>query len=290
MKPSVSLIGAGAAGSALLLALKRSGHSVAAISSRSEQSARRCAELVGGADVTTDNAAASQRGEIVVIATPDGAIGRVCRDLVQRQGIRPGQLVLHLSGALGAAELEPAAALGADTCALHPIQTLVEPEQGADLLRSAWFCLEGAPDGIERARELAMTLSGRVFTLDAAHKPLYHAALCVSSNYLIVIENIAAEMLQSAGLERSVALQALLPLIRGAAENLARSGLPDALTGPISRGDIRTIERHLEALEQGSSDHARIYRQLGRAALQLAREKGQLSASGEGVLRRLLLP
>ncbi|MCB1758910.1 MAG: DUF2520 domain-containing protein [Gammaproteobacteria bacterium] len=290
MKPSVSLIGAGAAGSALLLALHRLGYPITAVSSRSERSAMRCAALVGSPYATSDNASASRRGEIVIIATPDGVIGAVCRTLVEQQGIREGQLVLHLSGALGAAELKAAAMAGADTCALHPIQTLVKPQQGADLLRAAWFCLEGAPPGVERARELAMAISGHAFSLDAEQKPLYHAALCVSSNYLVVLENIAVEMLQRAGLERGVALQALLPLIRGAAENLAQAGLPEALTGPISRGDVRTVERHLESLAQGSGEHARLYHQLGRAALRLAREKGQLSASAEEVLKRMLLP
>jgi len=288
VKPSISLIGAGAAGSALLIALMRKGYPVAAISSRTLESARKCAQLVGATNASTDNASACAAGVIVVIATPDGMIQPVCDKIAAGGGFHPGQLVLHLSGACGSGALAAAAGQGADTCAMHPIQTLAAPLEGARLLETAWYCLEGEDRGVARARRLAERLSGRALTIDKSDKALYHAALCVASNYLVVLEKMAVEMLAQAGIDRRDALPALLPLIRGAADNLAACGLPDALTGPISRGDAATVTQHLHAMNDSCSDYVPVYRSLGRLALMLAEEKGKMEPGSAARLRDML--
>lgn len=288
MKPSISLIGAGAAGTALLLALSRKGYPVAAISSRTLKSALRCAELVGTSNASTDNPAASAMGDIVIIATPDSLIRPLCDEISAKAGIRRGQLVLHLSGALTSDALAAAAELGADTCAMHPIQTLAEPLEGARLLESAWYCLEGPAPAIEHASQLTQSLSGRVLTVGKSDKALYHAALCMASNYLVVLEKLAVEMLVKAGIEPGDALPALMPLIRGAADNLANCGLPAALTGPISRGDAATVAQHLRVMNDKCSDFLPLYKDLGRQALLIAADKGKMEPGSAAQLEVLL--
>ena len=288
MKPSISLIGAGAAGSALLIALSRRGYPVAAISSRTLKSARYCAELVGVKNASTDNLSACAAGNIVIIATEDAVIRRLCDEISREGGFKPGQLVLHLSGALTSDALAAAARLGADTCAMHPIQTLAEPIEGARLLETAWYCLEGEAQGVVRARRLATALSGRVLTIDKPDKALYHAALCVASNYLVVLEKMAVEMLAKAGVDPADALPALMPLIRGAADNLAECGLPAALTGPISRGDTATVAQHLQTMNEKCSDYVAIYQALGQQALRIALDKGKMAPGSEARLEEML--
>lgn len=288
MEPSISLIGAGAAGSALLIALQRKGYPIAAISSRTAESAARCAELVGAPYASTDNTAACAAGDIIIIATPDSRIRPVCEEISEEHGFKPGQLVLHLSGAVTSDALATAAKLGADTCAMHPMQTLAQPVEGARLLETACYCLEGGVPGVARARQLAERLSGRVLTIDKAGKALYHAALCVASNYLVVLEKMAVEMLATAGIDRKDALPALMPLIRGAADNLADCGLPDALTGPISRGDAGTVEKHLQVIGEKQRGYLRLYRDLGREALSIARERGKIEPAGATRLAQML--
>ncbi len=288
VKPSISLIGAGAAGCALLVALSRKGYPVAAISSRTLKSTRHCAELVGVNPTPTDNPTAAAAGDIVIIATPDSLIRPLCEEISGKGGVRQGQLVLHLSGTLTSDALTAAAKRGADTCAMHPIQTLAAPLEGARLLESAWYCLEGTGQGIERARRLAETLSGRVMRIGKSDKALYHAALCVASNYLVVLERVAVEMLAKAGVDPADALPALMPLIRGAADNLSDCGLPDALTGPISRGDTETVMQHLRALEEKCGDYLPLYKELGRQALLIATEKGKMAPGSAAPLLEML--
>ena len=289
MKPSISLIGAGAAGSALVIALSRKGYPIATISSRRLESAQACAALCGAAHATSDNLSACRSGDILILATPDRLITPVCEALAQAAGFTPAQLVLHLSGALSSDCLSAAATAGADTCAMHPLQTLAQPLEGARLLETAWFCLEGEAPAVARARELVEQLSGRVLTIAKQQRTLYHAALCVASNYLVVLEQLAVDMLIQAGVEQSAALPALMPLIRGTTENLAACGLPNALTGPISRGDAVTVEAHLHMIQQRCPSYLPLYRDLGRQALRIAAEKGRMTQEGAARLTDLLL-
>ncbi len=287
-KPAVSLIGAGAAGSALAVALNRAGYPVTAISSRSMKSAKRCAALVGCEYVGTDPAAASRRAEIVIISTPDSVIEATCQAIAAAGGFSAGQLVIHLSGALVSDVLESARDAGADTLALHPAQTMVEPLQGAESLKTAWFCLEGSDSAVTRGCAITNDLSGKTTVIDKRKKALYHAALSLSSNYLITLEAIAVEMLAGAGISRQNALDLLIPLIQGSVDTLAQSGLPDALTGPISRGDAQTIEKHLLAIGEIPQEYQQIYKVMGLESLKLATARGKMAEGGATNIHQLL--
>ncbi|MET0094737.1 MAG: Rossmann-like and DUF2520 domain-containing protein [Sedimenticola sp.] len=287
-RSSIVLIGAGAAGSSMAIALGRAGFDITAIASRSLASAERCAELTGCTHADTDLEVASQLGEVVIIATPDGAIASTCRQIADSGGFRPGQLVLHLSGALGSDALHPARQAGADTLSMHPVQTLAEPIKGAELLTGAWFCLEGSDNAVTRGKAIAESISGRSIVIESSKKALYHAALCVASNYLVTLEAMAEQMLTRAGIPEENAHELLMPLIRGGVENLARSGLPDALTGPISRGDAETVRKHLLVLKEGPPETAALYAELGLETLKLAREKGRVKPERAEALTALL--
>lgn len=289
IKPAVALIGAGSAGTAMAVALHKEGYPIAAVSSRSLESAQRCAALVGCENTGTDPAAASRQAEIVIISTPDSAIEATCQTLADSGGFCTGQLVLHLSGALTSDALNAARAVGADTLSLHPVQTMVEPIQGAALLKTAWFCLEGNDSAVARGRDITNEISGNTIVIDKDKKALYHAALSFSSNYLTTLEAIAIEMLTETGISRQNALALLMPLIQGSVDTLANCSLPDALTGPMSRGDVRTIEKHLHAMEGGAESHIQIYKMMGLEALKLARAKGKMAQGSEGMIQNLLI-
>ncbi|MDH3759767.1 MAG: DUF2520 domain-containing protein [Gammaproteobacteria bacterium] len=288
-KPAVALIGAGSAGTAMAVALHREGYPIAAVSSRSVESAQRCGSLVDCEHTGTDPTDASRQAEIIIISTPDNAIETTCQTMADSGGFRNGQLVLHLSGALTSDALNAARAAGADTLSLHPAQTMVEPLRGADLLKKAWFCLEGNDSAVTRGRDIANDLSGNTIVIDKDKKALYHAALSFSSNYLTTVEAIAIEMLTETGISRQNALALIMPLIQGSVDTLANCGLPDALTGPVSRGDAKTIEKHLCAMRQGPESHLQIYKMLGLEALKLARAKGKMAQGREEMIQNLLI-
>jgi predicted short-subunit dehydrogenase-like oxidoreductase (DUF2520 family) len=289
-KERIALVGAGAAGGALVLALHRAGYPIAGVASRSIESARRCAALIDNPPATCDPAPAVVSADIIILATPDGQIEPACRAIAEQGVIRPGQLFLHLSGALTSDVLDPARRKGAEVLSLHPIQALADPVKGAELLRGTWFCLEGSAAAIGRGEALVKAMQGETLIIPAEHKALYHAALSVAANYLVTIESIAVSLLERIGIERQDGLQAILPLIAGSVQNLAHSGLPNALTGPISRGDSSTVARHIDSLRGMPPAHQAIYRMLGKETVELALEKGGLDAEQAEEIRRLLTP
>jgi predicted short-subunit dehydrogenase-like oxidoreductase (DUF2520 family) len=124
----------------------------------------------------------------------------------------------------------------------------------------------------------------RPFRLPPRVKPVYHAGAVFASNYFVVVEAVAQRLLRHAGLSDAEAWQALQPLVQGTLDNLVRDGPPAALTGPVARGDVATIARHLESL---TLDDANLYRALGRAALELARKRGLDDATAAAVAEAL---
>jgi predicted short-subunit dehydrogenase-like oxidoreductase (DUF2520 family) len=120
--------------------------------------------------------------------------------------------------------------------------------------------------------------------LDAAQKPRYHAAAVMVSNYTVTLAAIGAKLAREAGVPAEAASRIFLPLLEGTVKNLELLGPASALTGPIRRGDIGTIEAHLGAL---TGDDRRLYAQLGLRAVELAREAGLDDVRAAGLARRL---
>ena len=127
------------------------------------------------------------------------------------------------------------------------------------------------PRAVDSAERLATDLGMRPFRLTAKAKAVYHAGAVFASNYFVVVEAVAQRLMRHAGLSDAEAWEALRPLVLGTVENLTAQGPPAALTGPVARGDVESIRRHLESL---TADDAILYRALGRAALELAQKRG----------------
>ena len=131
-------------------------------------------------------------------------------------------------------------------------------------------------------------LQGSALIIGEQDKPLYHAALSIASNYLVTLEAIAAGMLQTVGIDKAHALSALLPLVQGSVDNLRHSGLPNALTGPISRGDVETVQSHLTAMHALPAMITELYKTLGEQTVSLALEKGTIEKEKGEKIKQLL--
>ena len=289
IKPAIALIGAGSAGTAMCIALHRAGYPIVAISSRNLESAQRCGDLVDCEQTSCDPIEAAVKAQVIIIATPDHAIETTCEALSESEQLSKNQLIIHLSGALTSDALITARSQGLDTLSLHPAQTLADSVHGAELLKTAWFCLEGNDKAVARGQEITNAISGNSFVIAKDKKALYHAALSVSSNYLATLEATAIKMLTETGISKQNALALLMPLIQGSVDSLSNLGLPDALTGPISRGDVQTIEKHLCAMQKGPESQRSLYKTLGLETLKLAKAKGQMARGSEELIRELLV-
>ncbi len=271
--PPIGIIGAGRAGTGLGLALAGAGYRVLL-------HGRRAARVPPPLTLTlaADGAPPSWVPDVgvLLLAVRDDAIGPLAKSLFAAGLVRESHTLLHLSGVLGQEALGPLVTTGAALGSLHPLQTIAEPERAPDRLRGAWAAVEGMPRAVAVAEDLARAVGLRPFRLPARVKPVYHAGAVFASNYFVVVEAVAQRLLRHAGLSDAEAWQALLPLVQGTLDNLARDGPAGALTGPVARGDVATIARHLESL---TLDDANLYRALGAAALELARKRGMDDAT-----------
>ena len=278
---AIGLIGPGRAGVGLALALARAGYSVR-LHGRNKKGLPAPLTLTVG----DGRKPPPWLGEtdVVILTVRDDAITPLATSLATSRAITERHVVLHLSGVQGQEALGPLVTSRAALGSFHPLQTIVEPELAAARLKGAWAAVEGMPRAVEAGERIAKDLGMRPFRIATKSKAIYHAGAVFASNYLVVVEAIAQRLLRHAGLSDADAWAALRPLVEGTFENLSRHEPREALTGPVVRGDTATIVRHLESL---AVDDAKLYRALGRAALELAQKQGMDEATAEKVAEAL---
>jgi predicted short-subunit dehydrogenase-like oxidoreductase (DUF2520 family) len=268
----LGFIGAGTVGTALAVRLSQSGYPVVAVASRNQTSAQKLAQAVGGCRVFDNKQAAADNAELIFITTPDDAIAPVANEIKWH----PGQSVIHCSGADSVDILQSAKKAGARVGAFHPLQTFASLKQAIDNMPGSTFALEAEEPLLTTLKEMTGALGGNWVVLKASDKVLYHASAVIACNYLVTLVKLAGDLWQSFGVPPQKATQALLPLLRGTLHNIETIGIPDCLTGPIARGDIGTVNKHLDALSQTAPHLLTTYRELGRQTIPIALAKGRI--------------
>jgi predicted short-subunit dehydrogenase-like oxidoreductase (DUF2520 family) len=282
--PKIGFIGAGTVGTALAVRLKERGYPVIAVASRSRSSADKLAASVPGCQSYDKKQAVADVAELVFITTPDDAIAQVASELKWHEG----QSVVHCSGAHSLDILEPATRASAHAGAFHPLQTFANVAHAIKNIPGSTFALEADGELLQTLKNMAQDLDGTWVKLGAGDKVLYHAAAVFACNYLVTLMKMATDLWQTFGVSTPEATRALLPLLRGTLNNLENIGLPNCLTGPIARGDLGTINRHLEALEQSAPELFHTYRDLGLQTIPIALGKGKIDSKRAEEMRQLL--
>lgn len=281
---TLGFIGAGTVGTALARKLSEKGYTVSAVSSRSLTSAQRLAGSVSGARVLGNAQGVADLADSVFITTPDGAIPGVASSVRWRAG----QDVLHCSGADSLDVLEPARKSGASVGVFHPLQTFASVDQAITNLAGSTFALEADEPLLGRLRQMATDLGGHGVALKAGDKVLYHAAAVMACNYVVTLVKLAADLWSTFGISQAEATRALLPLLKGTLNNIENVGLPNCLTGPIARGDMGTIRKHLAALEQKAPHLLSTYRELGLQTVPISLAKGRVDPARADEMKLLL--
>jgi len=280
----IGFIGAGTTGTALAVRLSQKECPVVAVSSRTLSSAQKLADLVPDCRVYRTAQELADVAELVFITTPDDVIAQVCNE-VQWRG---GQSVMHCSGAHSVDILEAAKELGAAVGSFHPLQTFAGVNQAIENLPGSTFALEAGEPLLSTLKELTSLLSGSWVELKPGDKVLYHAAAVFACNYLVTLVKLALDLWQDFGVSSKEATRALLPLLEGTINNINNIGLPNCLTGPVARGDLGTIERHLSALEAKSPSLLITYKELGLQTIPIALAKGKVNEQKAEEMKALL--
>jgi predicted short-subunit dehydrogenase-like oxidoreductase (DUF2520 family) len=282
--PTIGFIGAGITGTALAVRMAQHGYEVIAVSSRSLSSAEKLSARTRGCQVYNVAQEVADMAQLVFITTPDDIIPEVTAEVKWHKG----QSVIHCSGAHSIDILGPARQCGANTGCFHPLQTFAGIDQAIDNMPGSTFAIEAEEPLLDILKEMATTLEGDWVTLKAGDKVLYHAAAVFACNYLVTLVKVATDLWQTFQVPPAQAIKALMPLLRGTLSNIENVGLPNCLTGPIARGDMGTISRHLESLGKQAPPLLSIYKELGRQTIPIALGKGKIDLQRAKELKALL--
>ena len=277
--PVVFIMGAGVVGTALAARLVRAGVPVAGLHGRQAELSDAASAISGVLSSTGEIPEILNQSDVVIVSVRDERIKEIVDRLIREKRLRKNQILLHTSGANAAGDILGAArphvrALGT----LHPLVSFADSRLAVEGMRTVAFGIEGDPEARRVAGKLVSLLGARAVHLDSKNLGLYHAGAVMVSNYVVALADLGKSLLTAAGVPADEALPALIPLMTSVVQNLAQVGLPGALTGPVERGDVSSVERHLEALKKRAPQMVELYKTLGREVLRIALQKSPLDA------------
>jgi predicted short-subunit dehydrogenase-like oxidoreductase (DUF2520 family) len=266
VKQRIAIIGAGRLGTALVRELARANYKISEVVSpekaASKIRARQLAAEVGARAATVKTAQFD--ADVIWICVPDGEIAGVAREMaavtpsaIEKQSTKKawqGKVVFHSSGAMTSDELDLFREKGAAVASVHPLMTFVRGSVPA--LEKVPFGIEGDGRAVREARRIVRQLGAQAFTVRKESKAAYHAWGTFLSPlllaFLVTAENVAGE----AGVSGPDARKKMLPIVKQTLANYVVLGPAAAFSGPIVRGDIGTVKKHLRVLSKisGASD------------------------------------
>ncbi len=282
----VSVIGAGKVATTLSVMLYRQGCPFNSIISRTKRSASALARKVHAPVASVSLSDIDKQTAVVMIATSDNALQSVVSEL-SKQSINP-QFIFHVSGTETSDILQPLAQRGTKVFSLHPIQTFAQSlklTQQIKLMKGVAYGFEGDSKALSFAKGLVKILDGRLLIIPKERKILYHCSCVVASNYTITLLSAVEKLWKSVTACNN--FSALQPLIETSVTNALLHGPAKALTGPIIRDDVATVQKHIQQLSQNMPQFLEMYCCLGSFATTFALQNKKISKITANKLRLL---
>jgi predicted short-subunit dehydrogenase-like oxidoreductase (DUF2520 family) len=287
----ISWIGSGRVARTLAKACKMAGYPIGMVVSRNIKNAEKAVRFIGDGEPGTDIVDAATSGTVNFITTNDDALSEVIKTIdAEGPSSLNGHYFFHTSGSIPSTILEPLHQKGADVASIHPLQVFADSEKALETLPGIYYAIEGNDRAMSWAIQLVDKLQGKLLLIPTGRKPLYHAASVFAANYLVVLVHLAVSIMEEIGESPEDSYQAFLPLMVSALQNIEELGTAAALTGPIARGDEKTIETHLQALDELPTGILDSYKVLGQTAVELAARSGSITPDKARRLLQLLKP
>lgn len=230
----------------------------------------------------------------IIVAVRDNQIDDAFAELVDaistsgKRRLASGTVILYTSGGAEPELQSRLGDLGLSGGTFHPLVPFANPERAPELLRKGWIGIDGDDPARATSRRLAGQIGARTLEIPPGMKSIYHAAAVISSNFPVVLEAVASNLMISLGIPEHSAQQAVHSLMEAAISNTADKDPESVLTGPVIRGDAETVHRHLQALRYNPEARA-LYRRLSFAALEIANRRGTDPEQLAEIQRLLLL-
>ena len=288
----ISLVGAGKVGSTLSLLLKENGFEIVSIISRTKKSAKKLGKLVHCKTISTSIKDISPQTEFLLLAVPDGVLKNVADEIAATSQLNFKKIIVaHVSGVHSVEVLSSMKKKGAKVSGFHPIQTFPKnisiQQLKKNISHNIVFGIECEKKIQPIMKQLAKKMNGKSVFITSEIKPLYHLACVVSSSFSITLLKVIEEIASNFPFAEEWKT-AFSPILLSSIANALSTSPSSALTGPIPRGDVKTIEMHLNALQKFSPQLISIYKELGTKAVSIAKERGSISKEQEKKILRVL--
>ncbi len=209
--------------------------------------------------------------DIIFITTSDDSIELVKDNIIKEASDNlKHKIIAHMSGSYSSDILKELIVYDCYTYSVHPLQSFAEIDSSVDKLSGTMFTIEGSEEKILVLEQLLKKLENKYFKIDTQNKELYHVGACVVSNYLVTLIDLGLSFFKEIGINESDGMDALSPLIDGTLENIKRLGTKNALTGPIARGDVETIESHMRSIKTNTPDKLMFYKLMALKTLDIS--------------------
>lgn len=263
----IGFIGAGKVGTALGDYFHKKGLTLSGYASRSRQSAKEAAQYTDSTFYSTYEALIAD-SDMVFLTVSDGAISSVWNLI--KEVPKQDKIFCHCSGSISSQIFAGIHTQGAFAYSIHPLLAIHSKEHSFHNLTHAIFTVEGDPMHLETIVHLLENLGNSVQSIPTDAKSLYHAAAVFASNHMVALARISIDLLMNCGFDEGSALSAITPLITGNVSNIANAGPISALTGPIERNDISTVQKHLSCLD---GSYRNLYKGLSEVLIGIGKEK-----------------
>ncbi len=274
---TLNIIGCGKVGCVLANLWHHSGtFRIGGVLTRSLQGAQFAVDQIGAGEVlgSLDDL---DSADFYMIAVPDQQIWEVAGLLADAGITRVGDIVFHVSGALGSRLLVEAGLDMATVASVHPLRSFADFASSKANFTGTWCGFEGDPAANPVLTNAIANIGGRLFTIQPEGKLIYHAASVMVSNYLNALIESGLKCYQLAGIDREVSMQLINPVVSNTCKDILENGPLPALTGPIARGDWGIVSSELSQLTSLDPELGEIYRSLARATLELAQSGNLLN-------------
>ncbi len=286
----VYIVGAGRVGTALMILLKRAHIRVSGFWSKSLKGARRASDLTQISCAHGPFPKDIAEARTIIISVPDRFIPIVAGALQDGGLLRSTRAVLHCCGSADAHTALAHLAQVIPKGTMHPLLAVANSEQAVVMLPKSYFAIEGDEEAIHAARHLVEAMGGHFILLQANQMIPYHTAAVMASNFAITLWHASQELLQKINVTPAQAQEMLVPLLHSTLANAQHLGIPEALTGPIRRGDTQTVERHLQALQMHAPELFDLYRACAKETIRVAEKtpEGLSNIQAFEAIRRLI--
>lgn len=265
----IGIIGAGKVGVTLGKYLTDAGIVVCGFYSRTKTNAAQAADFVK-TNLYEELDDLVRASDTLFITVPDGEIGNVW-DCIAEYDLKD-KIICHFSGSLSSNVFSGIEHTGAAGVSIHPMYAFSDKFTSYQQFHTACLVIEGDPEAVQPMQILfASKLGHLVQQIQTEDKIKYHAAAALASNYMIALLETSMRLLAECGFSGEDSLTLLRPLIQNNVESMLEKGTTEALTGPVERGDIGTVQKHLDVLQGGEAES--IYRDLGNVLTELAKQR-----------------